>query len=241
MTTDLGDEFEVPAKTLLQLLDCTITLASTDITLPGINCVMLRRQGAYLTATATDRYVVGRVRVPLDHDLPAPRPGWSFPLGLGDAKALRKLAYTKRASQGRARFVDQQDGTLSMPVSAVHFQEFGLPADRRPVGFPPVGGLLRSILSTVRTRPQVPGRLDLEKVAQFAPAAKVFRRACEGQAFWWDATPDYLEDNDGSTHPRWAVRMGDGSGLGLVGAVMGVRPGIGCAQCTDISGWEGLL
>jgi hypothetical protein len=237
-----GEEFELQASDLLRLLDCTIPLASTDTALPGINVVMLRREGNYLTATATDRYVAGKARVLLNPNLPAPRRGWSFPLGLADAKALRKLCWEHRKDRAaRARFVDQEDGVLSMPISGQSWREFGVKAELRPSGFPKVESLFRNVMSTVRSKPQVVGGLDITRVAQFAPAAKIFWSSHDGAPIFWDATPDRLTDDDGSVGPRWALKFGTGVDFGMIGLIMGVKCWMSQSTATNISDWNDQL
>lgn len=208
-------EFEIKAQDLVWLLAATIPLASTDTFLKNLNCVMLRRQGNYLTATASDRYVAGIARHELDPGLPAPEPGWSFPLGLKDAKELLRLARSRRSDKNaRAQFVDHSDGWLEMPLSGRGFRQFGLlPGQGRDDvdGFPAVHTLLARSIGQLRQEPCGVSGIDLAKVVQFAPAAKMVWKSCGGYARWWRT--------DAGDSGRWAVRIGDD----FIGLVMGVR------------------
>lgn len=213
--SDDENAFEIPASTLVDLLASTIPLASTDITLPAINCVMLHRRGDWLTATATDRYIAGIMRARLTPDLPAPEPDWSFPLGLADAKELLKLARSKRRDRlARVRFVDHGLGTLSMPDAGRTFTEFGVRADLRPQGFPAMRTLLRLSLGGLRSTPSGVSGIDPRKLAQFAPAAKVAWDRCEGITRWWETG-----DRGSDEARQWALRIGED----FVGLVMGIR------------------
>ena len=213
-------EFEIKAQDLVWLLVATIPLASTNTFLAGLNCVMLRRQGNYLTATASDRYVAGIARRELDPGLPAPEPGWSFPLGLKDAKELLKLARSKHSDKNaRARFVGHGDGWLDMPLSCVGFREFGLsPGQNRDdvAGFPAVHTVLARNIGQLRQEPCGVSGIDLVKIAQFAPAARMVWKSCGGYAHWW-------RTDDAGDAGRWVVRIGDD----FIGLVMGVRLPVG--------------
>lgn len=216
MTEHDENAFELPASTLVDLLTSVTPLASTNVTLQAINCVMLRRQGDWLTATATDRYVAGIMRHRLRDDLPAPEPGWSFPLGLDDVKELLKLARSKRKDKlARARFVDLGLGVLQLPVSGLTFNEFGVhPALRPQGGFPAVHTLFRRSLGGLRSIPSGVSGIDPRRLAQFAPAAKVAWDHCEDVTRWWET------GGRGSDETRqWALRIGDD----FVGLIAGVR------------------
>lgn len=210
---DSDPAFEVHASALADLLAATIPLASTDITLPSISCVMLRRQGDYLTATATDRFVVGIARARLAEDLPAPESGWSFPLKLTDAKGLLKLARElargkRRGKLARVRLVDDGLGVLRLPHFDLSFIEVGVDGGLLPGGFPPVHKLLANGFGRLRSAPSGVSGLDPRKVAQFAPAAKLARERCESVMEWWQTDERW-----------WALRIGKD----FIGLVMGIR------------------
>lgn len=234
-TPETDDAFEIPASTLRFLLTTTIPLASADTTLPAINAVMLRRQGNYLTATATDRYVMGKARVLVDPNLPAPSKDWGFPLGLTDAKTLLKLANGVRKDRtARVRFVDDLCGNLSMPVSGLNFEAFGVRSGLRPDRTLKVDYFLGQILGKVYGKPQRVGGLDLRKVAQFTPAQKLIADISDGPAIWWNATCTGDDDLPSNT---WACKIGQD----FVGIVVGVRMPGTMAQHTDVSDWAELL
>jgi len=210
-------EFEIKTQDLVWLLAATIPLASTNTFLTNFNCVMLRRQGNYLTATASDRYVAGIARRrAAAAGLPAPEPGWSFPLGLKDAKELLKLARGRSVDKrALVPFVDHSDGWLEIPMSGRGFREFGLlpGQDRDDVGgFPAVHTLLARNIGQLRQELCGVSGIDLAKVAQFAPAAKMVWKSCGEYAHWW-------RTNGAGDLSQWAVRIGDD----FIGLVMGVR------------------
>lgn len=232
-------EFEIKASDLVWLLAATVPLASTNTYLKNLSCVMLRRQDDYVTAAATDRYVAGIARRGLCRDLPAPEPGWSFPLGLGDAKELLKLARSKRGDKlARARFVDHGDGQLSMPMSCLGFRKFGLPPGRAcddMGGFPAIHTVLARNIGQLRTTPSGVAGVDLCKVAQFAPAARMVWNSCGGCARWWRV-------DESSSCPAWAVKIGDD----FIGLVMGVREPedqaeVDLTPAATSADWSGIL
>ena len=229
--------FEIPASTLHDLLTATIPLASTEITMPSINCVQLRRVDDCLIATATDRYVLGIARKPLNPTIPWPEIGWSFPIGLKDAKTLLKLCKSHRRDPlARVRMIDDDMGMLHLPISDLHFRALGSDNDAHRKyldGFPPIGNLLQEILSTVHDGKQVVGGLNPKRVGQFSNAMKVFPTAIP---YWWNASLAR-----GDIAPRWAVHIEDGPDSGMIGAVLGMHTPAGKEKATDITSWKAVL
>ena len=79
----------ISAPTLDRLLGASAVFSSDDLTLPVLARTHLRREGASLTATATDRYSLYRETVQVD-DNSAPE-DWTFLLGGDDLRTLRQL------------------------------------------------------------------------------------------------------------------------------------------------------
>lgn len=222
-------KFQLMTQQLIKVLGSVIKLASTDITLPVINAVLLRRQGNYLTATATDRYVVGVARDYLNPDLDAPADDWRFAISLADAKALLKLAKANNKTAPVMIF-----SATELTLTAGFDREWS--ADNVEVTvnrFPGVGPMLLKVLSRLARTPSV-GGLNVTRAAQFTDAAVLCGDRLHQATVWWDASD---EPRNGVDQPQWGVKIGED----FVGVVMGLRLAGSRDDLRSVSDWKDLL
>jgi hypothetical protein len=216
--------FQIPAQSIADLLGATSKLASKDQYLRNLNAILLRRCGEYLTATATDCYVLGVARIRLSTDLPMPPDGWRFLVPLSAASSLLRLA--KHCST-----LDFSDDGFTLTVRSdvggwsADNVEVTHPEDGR---YPSVGPLLRKYLRRIVDAPSI-GGLDFAKVGQFVQAQKIFGDSTSPVVIW---------DTSEKGQPSWALRIG----ADFVGLVMGMRLPEGMAEARrDVSDWDEIL
>lgn len=219
-------DFWIRTEHILDLVGATLPLASTDAVLPRISLVLLRRTGDYLTAVASDRYVLGMARRQLSTmDVEdAPPDGWRLAVAVADCKKLLTLARSYRKAKTQMIPFLFHEGVLRVG----HDAELMICADleERVGGVPATGGLLMKICTPddgkLVTRAF---GVDPAKVAQFKAAQRIFSaqpadpillRHCKGVAF--------------------EVRIGDD----FLGVLMGYRSPADGWPKLDFASWKGL-
>jgi hypothetical protein len=223
--------FQLGTQSLLKVIGSVTKLASTDMTLPLINSVLLRRQGNYLTATASDRYVIGVCR---DHFLPEtdlPPEGWRFLLTLDDAKALLKLARLAV----KEKFPVINFGATELELNGGWDQEFVATNVEATVGhYPNTDSVL---LRMLQREPVVStcAAVYMQRWSQFVDAQRIADKEIGG------ANPSRFWDVTQGSSPAWAVKIGRDADF--VGVIMGCRLGDGetAQTVTNVSDWSELL
>lgn len=224
--------FQIHPAQLVKLIGSVLKLASTDITLPILSAVLLRRQGNYLTATATDRYALGVCRDYFDPNLDQPADGWRFLLSLPDAKALLKLA--RAALKAKRPVIPIQANDIDLVIGYDGEVRAGNVEFTTQQTYPKTDAVLFRILSRLARVPQV-GGLNLGRMAQFVDAGLICGDRLGMSTIVWDASPKPIAGF--SAQPQWAIRIGED----FVGAVMGIRVPGSQDVLRDVSDWKDLL
>ncbi|MGW1059319.1 hypothetical protein [Micromonospora rubida] len=130
----------ITASGLAQALGATVPFTSRDVTLPAICAVELRAADGVLTATATDRYVIGHARQAATGALSMPRY-----LHRRDAKSLRNqlLAHMEHRETGTDPVtITEHDDRLTFafePITMSFVQPEGVD------NFPDLGAILAAM------------------------------------------------------------------------------------------------
>jgi len=207
--------------------------------MPNINSILLRREGSYLTATATDRYVAGKVRIQDDLGIVSPPPdGWRFPIALADAKVtLRdaRAAVKSGAVMPRRRFRPAGPsgaGVLRNMLTEDVIYAYGLvnPTARFDERYPVVDYLIRQAFDAERDKMCLDHGLNLVKVAQFTEATRQLWR--DGGGY-----PTFTRTVSDHQMPTYVMKFGEE----MVGIVMPTRLGGGAPSSLDISSWGDML
>ena len=140
----------VKAADLVRVLSDAIPFAGTDETLPQLRAVLLEAVDGTLTATATNRYVMGHARTTCDGGF-----GGQVVIGLDDAKLIAKLFrpsakskagpdVTVTAGGDVVRFAYSSDGSLGV------LPELGVGVRRVNEEFPKYEDLLTKMLAKAK-------------------------------------------------------------------------------------------
>jgi len=217
--------FQIRADQLSKIVGSVLPMASKDRTLGVLSGVLLRRQDNYLTATATDRYVIGICRDSIDPNLTAPSQQWRCVIDLAAAK---DLLTTAKREQNRVIVVEQNDDRIDFVSIGRAYQEIEGPVDGKNV-YPEVGRLVSS-LDGVTASLTGPFGLDIERVAQFLPAQKIAHKADRAFPRMWGSDAK-------AGGAQIVIRIGED----FIGTVMGMRLPGDAAHEASITDWEGML
>lgn len=228
-------DFWVRPDHILDLVGATLPLASTveiDASLhlrerelcANLSLVLLRRSGDYLTAIATDRYVVGMGRRGLSaaDNEDAPPDGWRLAIGIGDAKRLLTFVRSYR----RQRFPAIPFTRHGVFYQLGHEGELTLPADleERTGGFPDAATLLLRMAARNGDPTGLFG-LDPDRAGQFKAARRIFAQQ----------PSDPILFRDSGDH-SFSIQIGED----FLGVLMGFRPSADGWPKLNLDGWKEL-